>query len=237
MAWGLQWVLPTPSYKRYDSEQSTYGFISSTGTEKLGQTIMMTITAKSCIHVIKSTVVRHFHLHACQETSPQGGADSALNILREEAAHLCPAGPHVQAAHGTHQKTPFTRASHSVFWNKRHPQTIHACHMRETGHTLWHTRRGSPAARQVWVCRACLQLGCYWSTCVCATSSLLIHTDEFTGPETVTFILKAIAPEAKRKDKERGWEGINVRIGLASPGVWNCGNESRLEKNLIPSDD
>lgn len=97
--------------------------------------------------------------------------------------------------------------------------------------------RGSPAARQVWVCRACLQLGCYWSTCVCATSSLLIHTDEFTGPETVTFILKAIAPEAKRKDKERGWEGINVRIGLASPGVWNCGNESRLEKNLIPSDD
>lgn len=72
---------------------------------------------------------------------------------------------------------------------------------------------------------------------MCVIFLFLIYIDEFIGLEIVIFILKVIVLEVKRKDKERGWEGINVRIGLASLGVWNCGNESRLEKNFILLDD
>ena len=59
---------PSLPYKRYSSEQSIYGFISSTRDRKAGTDYNHVSNHQKPYSCYQTMVLIHFHLHTCQET-------------------------------------------------------------------------------------------------------------------------------------------------------------------------
>lgn len=67
------------------------------GTENLRQSVIMTVTVTSYIHVIRTTALTHFHLHVCGETVPHDSTNSARNMAFQEAAPVSGWAPHMSS--------------------------------------------------------------------------------------------------------------------------------------------